>query len=151
MGLDDSAFFETARWGGDIPDGQVELDGIRYWSQPIKEMRSEHDGCLIVFQGHEVVNECDKCHRADTRPRQARSWAEAIEKGWVVRVCNYEDASSAADIAANEYVARFECGVVVLIGNLKGLPRAAVPARHPWLPHECTLEQIPNKETTHAE
>lgn len=135
--------FTNARLGGDIPVDQIELDGIRYWATPLKETKFEDGGMILVFDGFEIVNRCDHCHRFDTRPRMVSSWEDAIAKGWVTRVCGYEDASSAEDIAVNQYVARFECGTVVMIGYFMGLPRAAVKTRHPWLPHECRLEQIP--------
>lgn len=140
--------FSHARLGADIPNGQIELDGIRYWTAPLKETKFEDDGMILVFEGSEIVNRCDHCHRFDSRPRMASSWEEAIAKEWVTRVCNYEDTSSAEDIAANQYVAGFECGAVVMMGNLKGISRAAVKARHPWLPHECRLEQIPGDPTS---
>src|SRR5438045_3679110 len=47
-----STRFKMARLGSDIPDRQVELDGVRYWTQPIKEIQSKGSGEMqIVFEG----------------------------------------------------------------------------------------------------
>lgn len=117
--------FTSFRQGGDIPDHQIELDDVRYWSDDVKEMRYELGSMVIVFKGHEFVNKCDKCHRFDRRPRVARSWEDAIAKGWVTRVCDYEDISTHADVRAGAYFARFECGAEQSMGRFPLTVRGA--------------------------
>lgn len=134
--------------GGDIPEGQIELDGVRFWCAPIKEIRFEGPGeTVIVFEGFDIVDKCDHCRRFDTRPRMASSWESAIEQGWVRRVCPHKDISTSEDRAADTMVLSFFCGATTILGGLRGRNPRLVVVDGVYVPHDCRLEQIPTKVT----
>lgn len=71
--------------GGNIPHGQVEIDGVRYHCGPFDGEMSEGN-VTLTFDGFEIINRCESCGRFDTRPRTAHSIEDAIAKGYMVKV-----------------------------------------------------------------
>ena len=62
------------------------VDGVEYTAPfRIKSIRSSCNGLEIAFDRFDVVNQCEHCHRFDTKPTIAHSWQEAIDRGLLVR------------------------------------------------------------------
>lgn len=71
--------------GGEIPFGQCEIDGVRYYGN-INDATISREDSLFTFPGYHAVNKCDHCGRCDLLPNTARSIEEAIELGYLVKV-----------------------------------------------------------------
>lgn len=69
----------------------ITLLGVDYvMVTPEVQVRSMGTRGLEITGPMEIVNQCEHCHRFDMRPAVARSWQEAIERGWLVAQTDLE-------------------------------------------------------------
>lgn len=64
----------------------VVVAGVDYFpAYPIKQTTWHGDGTMVIeFDGMEMVNQCDHCHRFDTHQPVAYSYEDAIERGYLI-------------------------------------------------------------------